>query len=404
MANIQEILNKILGSRYGRDVRQAIHDGIQQCYYDGKAGEIDLQARQDIDAIEATRNLHTYTHVSQIGLTDPQTVKEIIDALPSKSEIVFGVGAGSVLSNDTPLAGKPCEIRMSKTTTSGGGRGIVEVKRHNGRGIYSNNYYNGALIGWERHVLGNDLANYLPLSGGELTGSLTVTGDITDGSGNKLSERNLETYTQLTQLGMSGDNTIDEIMAALPINSTLQQGIAKTESIFTKSLPFTFAGVLILTKFNHNQRGKAKIYNSETNEIHTCNYWNGVFGDWEKIDSDMGGVVLWQTSDLSVEFAGQTITLSDDISNYSYYEIEYCRASSTSTNRSLRFKTGKIITSSRTRLSIADAYNHFRQISVPSGTSMEISDSNYFTTYGTVDTAVDNTWLIPVRVIGYKKL
>lgn len=34
MANIQEILTKILSSRYGKDMRQAIHDGIQQCYDD----------------------------------------------------------------------------------------------------------------------------------------------------------------------------------------------------------------------------------------------------------------------------------------------------------------------------------------------------------------------------------
>lgn len=33
-SNIQEFLNKILSSRYGKDVRQAIHDGIHQCYED----------------------------------------------------------------------------------------------------------------------------------------------------------------------------------------------------------------------------------------------------------------------------------------------------------------------------------------------------------------------------------
>ena len=34
MAKIQDYLSKILNSRYGKDVRQAIHDGIQQCYDD----------------------------------------------------------------------------------------------------------------------------------------------------------------------------------------------------------------------------------------------------------------------------------------------------------------------------------------------------------------------------------
>lgn len=47
-SSIQQFLNKILSSRYGKDVRQAIHDGIHQCYEDGKAGAIDLVAREQI--------------------------------------------------------------------------------------------------------------------------------------------------------------------------------------------------------------------------------------------------------------------------------------------------------------------------------------------------------------------
>lgn len=53
MAGIEEYLDKIEHAVYGRDVRQAIHDGIQQCYYDGKAGAIDLEARQEIAELVA---------------------------------------------------------------------------------------------------------------------------------------------------------------------------------------------------------------------------------------------------------------------------------------------------------------------------------------------------------------
>lgn len=45
MAGIQEYLNKIINARYGKEVRQAIHDSIHQCYEDGKAGSIDLEGR-----------------------------------------------------------------------------------------------------------------------------------------------------------------------------------------------------------------------------------------------------------------------------------------------------------------------------------------------------------------------
>lgn len=49
MSNIEENLKKILNSRFGKDVRQAIHDGIHDCYEDGKAGAVDLTARERIE-------------------------------------------------------------------------------------------------------------------------------------------------------------------------------------------------------------------------------------------------------------------------------------------------------------------------------------------------------------------
>lgn len=48
-SNIEELLNQILSAVFGKDVRQAIHDAIQQCYEDGKVGAVDLVARQRID-------------------------------------------------------------------------------------------------------------------------------------------------------------------------------------------------------------------------------------------------------------------------------------------------------------------------------------------------------------------
>lgn len=55
-SNIEQNLNKILSSIYGKDVRQAIHDGIHDCYEDGKAGAVDLVARERIDNLVANNN------------------------------------------------------------------------------------------------------------------------------------------------------------------------------------------------------------------------------------------------------------------------------------------------------------------------------------------------------------
>ena len=51
MATIQDYLNKIKTAVYGKDVRQAIHDAIFKCYEDGKAGSVDLVARENIDTL-----------------------------------------------------------------------------------------------------------------------------------------------------------------------------------------------------------------------------------------------------------------------------------------------------------------------------------------------------------------
>lgn len=53
MSNIVENLRKILTARYGRDVRQSIHDAIHDCYEDGKAGATDIVAREMIADVEA---------------------------------------------------------------------------------------------------------------------------------------------------------------------------------------------------------------------------------------------------------------------------------------------------------------------------------------------------------------
>ncbi len=48
-SKIVEYLNKIKSAVYGRDVRTAIYNAINQCYADGKAGAIDLVARQTLE-------------------------------------------------------------------------------------------------------------------------------------------------------------------------------------------------------------------------------------------------------------------------------------------------------------------------------------------------------------------
>lgn len=56
MADITELLRNIKTKVYGKDVRQSIHDAIQQCYLDGKVGAIDMVARNQISNLVAENN------------------------------------------------------------------------------------------------------------------------------------------------------------------------------------------------------------------------------------------------------------------------------------------------------------------------------------------------------------
>ena len=49
MSDIQFLLNDIKVAVYGKDVRKSIHDAIEKCYLDGKAGSIDIEARRILE-------------------------------------------------------------------------------------------------------------------------------------------------------------------------------------------------------------------------------------------------------------------------------------------------------------------------------------------------------------------
>ena len=74
-ATIQELLQGIMDSQYGRDMRQFIHDAIQKCYEEGSAGETDIVARDEIDEIrndmvssELSPSIINYFNITMSGV------------------------------------------------------------------------------------------------------------------------------------------------------------------------------------------------------------------------------------------------------------------------------------------------------------------------------------------------
>ncbi len=116
---------------------------------------------------------------------------------------------------------------------------------------------------------------------------------------------------------------------------------------------------------------------------------------WEEVDN-----VLWTNGDLTSSFAPQTVTLSDDIENYEYYEVLF--KFSTSRSSTLSISTGKIKTGMITVLSLPVGTNYSRTITSMSGKNFKFGPGGSYATYGTTTLTVDNTYLIPYKIIGYK--
>lgn len=113
-----------------------------------------------VDAVNenlGTKNLKTYTDITQFGLESADTIEAIITALPSYSELIYGVSSGSALATSLPLNGDTGELRVTKTTSYNGGRGRIECKNYRSKAVHINYYYNGTLGAWDSNALNSDL-------------------------------------------------------------------------------------------------------------------------------------------------------------------------------------------------------------------------------------------------------
>lgn len=75
MSDISTLLNAIKTAIYGRDVRQAIHDAIRKCYDDGRAGAIDLTARElaKLNASKLQAEISDFTESASGRMDDYET-------------------------------------------------------------------------------------------------------------------------------------------------------------------------------------------------------------------------------------------------------------------------------------------------------------------------------------------
>lgn len=113
---------------------------------------------------------------------------------------------------------------------------------------------------------------------------------------------------------------------------------------------------------------------------------------WQEVDN-----VLWTNPAPTADFAGQEITLSDSITNYSHYEVIY-KQSPTGTTA---LNTGKIPINFGCYLLSNSNFIARRTSNVPNANKLTFADTIINGTYGQAGTTA-NGLLIPYQVIGYK--
>lgn len=117
---------------------------------------------------------------------------------------------------------------------------------------------------------------------------------------------------------------------------------------------------------------------------------------WTQIDDNPK--VLWQNSDVTQSFSAQDITLSDNISNYRYYEI-ICKRGTTTTSPC--FATGKIPSNQTTQIMMSSDKFYYRSVISVSGTTMTFGDGRYYDAYAGNNIQANGN-VIPYQVLGYK--
>ena len=137
MAPIMDYLNKIKTAIYGQDVRQAIHDAIQQVYYDGKAGSIDLEARQNID--EKCQKISFPKTVIAEG-------QDILALPPGEYRCETGSIAASLVNCPTKN-----NFKLIIEQRQGSTRYFATIKDSNAE-VYYNSQFSESWCGWKKIV------------------------------------------------------------------------------------------------------------------------------------------------------------------------------------------------------------------------------------------------------------
>lgn len=184
-------------------------------------------------------------------------------------------------------------------------------------------------------------------------------------------------------------------IADLPVGSPLSagDGIDITNNVVSNTKPM-----------NYEETGSvpsATPLNADQLQGHPASYFqqllsagSGIEINGNVISSHMEATTLWSNSSSASSFAAQTISLSENILNYDFAWIQFRSKTTSSAYTSIFVPTSALAL-------INIGYSFFGGTLTSRGVSYSNS-GNSLTFTDASNTAVDNTLVIPNRIIGYK--
>ena len=110
MAGIETYLEQIKNAIYGREVRQAIHDGIETCYNEGKAGATDLIARERITEVNDSLSARIDEIIAPSG--EAPSAAEVTDARIGADGVTY---ASLGTANRTQFTDLKSDLNVNRT-------------------------------------------------------------------------------------------------------------------------------------------------------------------------------------------------------------------------------------------------------------------------------------------------
>ena len=282
--------------------------------YDNSLSGLHANTMQDaID--ELNQNLIEFDNVPDgVTYVDFADDDEVAEVLPVDADTVNGVSIEATDDDNIVATWTDANGETKEAQLNGGGGSFDDTELINRiQNLESHT------SDTDMHIASTERTNWNAAEGNANSYTDTKIATVNE----NLAQRNLFTYNTLSQIGMSYDNTVAELMAALPIGSMFITALGnETGSVLNGSMPIQKAGELTLTRF-HGTRGIATFKQFSATVMWTNSYMDGAFLGWVKVttNSDLTAINESLAEEHKAKYLGNGTSLLDVKESGRYYAL-----------------------------------------------------------------------------------